>query len=276
MTGTVSLNQLPTESAAPAGGIVHCYDPAQPAGSRDVGLAVTAFQGAFSSQTATYVFAAPNAASGVPTFRQLIASDIPTLAPINAASVTGTWNFAARPVFNGNTPYDAGNLNFASPPALGATAPNGGAFTTLSSTQNAAVFATNASAQSIPNGVFTTVTGWTAVTDRNSNWTASTGTFTAPRAGIYLVSGAITMASAAWPATGNLSIGVFKNGTEVAQASFIINAAVTSSESVTLASVAVSCAAGDALTFRVFQSQGAALAVGSVAVANWVSIIQTP
>ncbi|BAO88900.1 hypothetical protein [Caballeronia cordobensis] len=35
------------------------------------------------SQTAKYVFAAPNGSAGAPTFRQLVASDIPTLAPLS-------------------------------------------------------------------------------------------------------------------------------------------------------------------------------------------------
>lgn len=65
------------------------------------------------SQTASFVFAAPNGSAGVPVFRQLIASDIPTLAPLASASPTGTWAFAARPTFNGNTPYDTGNLTIA-------------------------------------------------------------------------------------------------------------------------------------------------------------------
>lgn len=117
------------------------------------------------SQTAKFVFAAPNGSAGVPTFRQLIASDIPTLAPLAGASPTGTWAFAVRPTFNGATPYDTANLAtsanlaaalsdetgtgvvvFGTSPAItspaisggtinnasvGATTPNTGAFTTL-------------------------------------------------------------------------------------------------------------------------------------------------
>jgi hypothetical protein len=42
------------------------------------------------SQTAKVVFAAPNVSDGVPTFRQLVASDIPTLAPLASPTFTGT------------------------------------------------------------------------------------------------------------------------------------------------------------------------------------------
>jgi len=44
----------------------------------------------FASQTQKFVLAAPNAANGVPTFRQLVASDIPTLAPLASPTFTGT------------------------------------------------------------------------------------------------------------------------------------------------------------------------------------------
>jgi hypothetical protein len=42
MTGTVTLAQLPVETTAPAGGVVHAYDPSQPVGLRDVALTIPA------------------------------------------------------------------------------------------------------------------------------------------------------------------------------------------------------------------------------------------
>lgn len=53
---------------------------------------------------------------------------------LSFSRATGVGAFAARPTFAGNTPWDSGNLNFASPPAIGGTTPAAGAFTTLSST----------------------------------------------------------------------------------------------------------------------------------------------
>lgn len=194
---------------------------------------------------------------------------------------TNTWaaaqSFTVRPTFNSNTPWDSGNLSFTAPPAIGGTTPAAVAATTLSASQNSAVFSTNISAQSIPNGAFTTVTGWTAVTDRNSNWTASTGVFTTPRAGVFVVSAALATAAASWGANNNISLAVFKNGVEVAQSTKIVdgtNGATT--QGVTLGAVLINCAAGDAITLRMFQSQGAAVALGTTAVANWVSIYQLP
>ncbi|ABO54201.1 hypothetical protein LA345_25960 [Burkholderia vietnamiensis] len=55
-------------------------------------------------------------------------------APLASASPTGTWSFAARPTFNGATPWDSANLNPASPPAWGNSTPNSGAFSSLSAT----------------------------------------------------------------------------------------------------------------------------------------------
>jgi hypothetical protein len=222
------------------------------------------------AQAANTVLANATAASASPT-----AFAMPSCST-SASSLTWTTSTG----FTCNTAVNAaqlGGTTFAAPGAIGGTTPAAGAFTTLSASANSAVFSTNTSAQSIPNGAFTTVTGWTAVTDRNSNWTASTGTFTAPRAGMYMVSAALATAAVSWGANNNLSIAVFKNGTEVAQATKIIDAANgATTQGVALPSVVISCAASDALTIRVFQSQGAAVALGSTAVTNWVSIVQVP
>jgi hypothetical protein len=55
--------------------------------------------------------------------------------PISISNGTGTTAFTVRPTFNGATPWDSANLNFATPPAIGGTTPASGAFTTLSATE---------------------------------------------------------------------------------------------------------------------------------------------
>jgi hypothetical protein len=57
--------------------------------------------------------------------------------------------------------------------------------------------ASNASGQSIPIGTTasTTITGWTTTVDAGNNFNQSTGIFTAPRDGFYLVSFSITLAN---------------------------------------------------------------------------------
>ena len=54
--------------------------------------------------------------------------------PLSIVRSTGVASFAQRPVFNSATPWDSANLNFATPPAIGATTPNTGKFTTLQAT----------------------------------------------------------------------------------------------------------------------------------------------
>lgn len=112
MTNTVSLNQLPAESTAPAGGVLHCYDPTQPVGLRDVQLAVTAFQGAIPTQTANTVFAGPTSGgAAAPTFRALGVADLPTVdiahggtgATTQAAALTAVLGASAIQVGNGGT-----------------------------------------------------------------------------------------------------------------------------------------------------------------------------
>lgn len=61
--------------------------------------ATTASTGAFTTLSAT------GAISGAG-FTSLLSP----YAPLASASPTGTWAFAARPTFNGNTPYDTGNV----------------------------------------------------------------------------------------------------------------------------------------------------------------------
>lgn len=62
--------------------------------------------GAWASQTAKYFFAAPNASSGTPTFRAIVASDIPTLnqdTTGNAATATTATNATNVAVTNDTT-----------------------------------------------------------------------------------------------------------------------------------------------------------------------------
>jgi len=104
-----------------------------------------------------------------------------TVPLLNAAN---TWSlaqtFSVRPTFNGATPWDSANLNFATPPAIGGTTPAAGAFTTLSatglitpsSTVGIKGTATNDSAQAGSIGEYltgtTTATSLTSLTNTNA------------------------------------------------------------------------------------------------------------
>jgi len=163
------------------------------------------------SQSAKYVFAAPNASGGVPAFRQLVVSDIlgiGTAASLNTGTSganipllngVNTWAaaqaFSVRPTFNGNTPWDNGNLP--TPASLGAA----GSFTTLSasglitptSTIGIKGTVTNDSAQAGSVGEFVTnnATGVSLSSGTSSNITSISLT-----AGDWDVSGVIQFSPA--------------------------------------------------------------------------------
>ena len=73
---------------------------------------------------------------------------------------------------------------------------------TLNASGNDAVTANaNTSGESIPSGVATTVTNWSTKFDRlGVNWNGSTGIFTTPGAGIYIVSVGLTFVANSAPA----------------------------------------------------------------------------
>lgn len=54
----------------------------------------------FSSQTANFVYAAPNGSAGVPTFRALVAADIPALSYVPYTSATTNVNLNAKNLTN--------------------------------------------------------------------------------------------------------------------------------------------------------------------------------
>jgi hypothetical protein len=76
------------------------------------------------------------------------------------------------------------------------------------------VQAYKASTQSIPNAVDTVVSGWTNQLDTsNGAWNATTGVFTANRAGYYRVTGYVQYNSGqAWGANNIISNHIAKNG----------------------------------------------------------------
>jgi hypothetical protein len=157
---------------------------------------------------------------------------------------------------------------------VGCTTPAAGSFTTNSSSSNSKVFATNTSSQSIPNATTTAVTNWTTTFDTNSNFTASTGTFAAPRNGYYHVSASIQFVGVAWTSGNSEVIAVFKNGVIVAQVQSFVVANYTGSFSSVPISVLVNCNATDTITLRVFQNSGGALALSNTASLMFLSIEQ--
>lgn len=84
MANQVSLAQLPAASAPAAGGVVHAYDPTQPAGSRDVALALSSLAPSNSptlTGTTTMSAVAMNATGG--------ATDVGTVQVVRNANYSG-------------------------------------------------------------------------------------------------------------------------------------------------------------------------------------------
>jgi hypothetical protein len=242
-------------------------------------------------QTAKFVFAAPNASAGVPTFRQLVASDIPTLAPLtgNLSQFAATTSAQLLGVISDET--GSGALVFNVSPALttpvisggtvnnaaiGGTTPAAGTFTTLATTASSKVFASNTSGQSIPNNAITVVTGWTASTNQGSNFVASTGVFTAPRTGFYQVSAGLGFVSAAFTAGQNVAVIIMKNGSAIAQGPRNVEVNITTPQNAPPTSATIRCVAGDTISIAAFQNSGAAVALNNGGTVVYMSISETP
>jgi hypothetical protein len=161
---------------------------------------------------------------------------------------------------------------------IGATTPAAGSFTALSASGNDALLYQTTNALSVPNATATTVTTWTKVSDRvNANFNASTGVFTAPATGQYLVSAGLSFASGM---TGGSTIAIaariVANGVTVAGPPVPVPATTTTAMGATVTAI-VSLTAGQTIVVQAFQNSGAAvsLAVGS-AYNNYVSIARLP
>lgn len=167
----------------------------------------------------------------------------------------------------------------ASPPAIGGTAPAAGAFTTLSASSNAKVIAGNAGGQSIASGGSgTVVTTWTETTDTGNAFNNTTGVFTAPAAGQYLVTAAIGINGPTWAAGSSIACIVFKNGSGVVGGNYIWPAANTGGLGVANVSSLVNLAANDTISIAAFHngtgSGTVSTALGTTG--NYLSIVRIP
>lgn len=91
----------------------------------------------YASKTANYVLAAPNGSAGAPTFRAIVAADIPTLNQNTTGSASGgaSGAIAATTLSASSTVSGTGFSTYlASPPAIGGTAAAAGTFTTVTAT----------------------------------------------------------------------------------------------------------------------------------------------
>jgi len=121
-TGQGSVANPPTWSALSSGDI-----PNLDAGKITTGILPVSRGGAGSATAAANTFfAAPDGSSGAPSFRGILAADIPSLDAAKIASGT----------------FASARVDWTTPGALGTTVPNSGQFTTLVSTQGASLATT--------------------------------------------------------------------------------------------------------------------------------------
>lgn len=173
---------------------------------------------------------------------------------------------------------DTGGLSVANidGAVIGNTAAASGAFTSLSASGNDALFYQNSSGQSIPNATNTTVTTWTKVSDRvNTNFNASTGTFTAPVTGQYQVSCQLFYASALNVAATAVQALIVANGVTVAVGTDSITGAATIGVAAQVSAI-VSLTAGQTVVIQAFQNSGAARALSATGNFSYLSINRLP
>jgi len=138
------------------------------------------------------------------------------------------------------------------------------------------VQARNTSGQNIGNASTTTITNWTNIyTQNDTEWNPTTGTFTATKAGTYLVSSNITYAAKSANQSGNISnVSVFKNST--AQSTSTIAALNTAGviRGMGTAVAIVNLAVGDTITIRTFHDLTGTASLSTTAGLNNITIQQ--
>jgi hypothetical protein len=150
-------------------------------------------------------------------------------------------------------------------------------FTTLQATSLAKVYAANTSAQSIPSGTATVVTGWATGFDANSNFNASTGAFTAPATGYYVVDAQIAWGAIAGAgAAGQIKAIVNVNGSATSLQGIAPMSNTTQQTNSVQVSGIVSLTSGQTVTLSAFQNSGSAVPLSSSSGAVWMSIYQFP
>lgn len=165
----------------------------------------------------------------------------------------------------------------ASPPAIGGTAAAAGSFTTLGASGNDALLYQNSNSQTVTTATLTTITNWTKVSDRvNANFNATTGTFTAPATGQYLVSASVAFAAVAGVVGTDIEIHLIANGTDIASGQYMVPTTNSYNHQVELPATLVSLTSGQTVVIQAYQNSGASRALSNTGRLTTVSIVRVP
>lgn len=167
---------------------------------------------------------------------------------------------------------------FATPPDLGNDIPAAVSATTLSASGNEALTYGNTSGQSIPNNTATDITNWTKIVDRlNANFNATTGVYTAPATGYYLISAQIIYSSIAPAAIGDqFNLYLLINGSVVVVSSHFSETVSANFQPVSMVGRLHFLNAGDTVKLQAFQNSGSTDTLVSTSAENWITITQIP
>jgi len=155
---------------------------------------------------------------------------------------------------------------------------NAGSFTTLKASSLVKILAQNTSGQSIPSTTATVITNWsttcTGCFDANSNFNASTGTFTAPATAYYSVSCQLVF-NGAMTSGAILQNQIVANGTAFPIGFTQAPNGANTNNAVATSGI-VSLAAGQTVQIKALQSNATAFPLATTATITYLSIAQIP
>lgn len=126
---------------------------------------------------------------------------------------------------------------------------------TIAASETVAMTAGNSSGQSIPHNVTTVITGWTKTNDTHNSFNTTTGEYTVPVSGIYLINTLLTYNNAAWALGNIIDLHIFLDGTLV-NVPRVTTSGVTSIYSITQ-SHTLKVNKGQVITVSTFHTRGA-------------------